>query len=390
MGFILITVTTFLCISYATLLIHYRKSWKDAKTPKTADPAFQPSIFFSVVVPARNESANIIPCLESILGQQYPSTFFEIIVVDDHSEDDTRDKVIQLKSMQVSLLQLKEQLPSSIKLAHKKKAIEAAVKKARGNWIVTTDADCHHSPYWLLNLAVAIEAERPDMVVMPVRMESTENAIGRFDSLDFLTLQGITGAAVSNNELNMCNGANLAYAKAMFEKLNGYSGIDHISSGDDMLLMEKLADAGGEIIYLKSETVIADTKPSTTIKEFLHQRIRWASKSSAYRDNRIKRILALVYCFNLLLLLSGIDILIENNTLQFGVLSISKSSLWFSILIVKVGAEFAFLKPVSVFFNRQGLMNWFIPMQPFHIVYVVISGFLGLTGNYRWKGRIVK
>jgi len=288
MGFILISAAVLLCVTYAALLVHFRNSWKNIDVIEKPDSDFNPTVHFSIVVPARNESENITHCLHSILTQKYPCSLFEIIVVDDHSEDDTCEKVQQLNNGQISLLRLQDELSGQISAGHKKRAIEAAVKKAKGNWIVTTDADCSMRPYWLLTLAAAIENENPDMVVMPVKMKNDGNFIGIFDSMDFLTLQGITGAAVSNSELNMCNGANLAYSKNIFERVNGFSGIDHISSGDDMLLMEKIANAEGDILYLKSKNVIVDTTASANTMQFLNQRIRWASKSAAYRDGRMK------------------------------------------------------------------------------------------------------
>src|ERR1700741_4803978 len=106
--------------------------------------------------------------------------------------------------------------------------------------------------------------------------------------MDFLVLQGITGASVTKKIHSMCNGANLAYEKKIFYEVNGFAGIDHIASGDDMLLMHKIAKIyPGRIGYLKSTEAIVNTQPMATWPDFFNQRIRWASKATHYNDKRI-------------------------------------------------------------------------------------------------------
>ena len=120
-----------------------------------------------------------------------------------------------------------------------------------------------------------------------------------FQSLDFMTLQGITGASVYKKIHNMCNGANLAYEKKAFYEVSGFEGIDNIASGDDMLLMHKIQKKyPGKIGYIKSANAIVQTQPSENLKEFINQRIRWASKADRYPDIKITAVLFLVYFLN--------------------------------------------------------------------------------------------
>jgi hypothetical protein len=63
---------------------------------------------------------------------------------------------------------------------------------------------------------------------------------------------------------------------------------------------------------------------------------------------------------------------------------------WLLLLALKTVVELFFLFPVAKFFNKQLLLWWFPLMQPFHIVYTVIAGWLGKFGNYKWKDRKVK
>jgi cellulose synthase/poly-beta-1,6-N-acetylglucosamine synthase-like glycosyltransferase len=179
----------------------------------------------------------------------------------------------------------------------------------------------------------------------------------------------------------MSNGANLAFSKEAFEQVGGYSGIDHMASGDDYLLMMKIAAAYPDgILYLKSEDAIVTTAPQPTWRDFISQRVRWASKSGKYSDARLTAILVLVYLFNLwfvVLLLAGI-------AYPFCLVIAG------AILVVKTAAELFFLLPVARFFRRRSWIWLFALLQPLHIAYIVVAGFLGFAGSYQWKGRRVK
>ena len=178
----------------------------------------------------------------------------------------------------------------------------------------------------------------------------------------------------------MCNGANLAYEKKLFAEVGGFSGIDHIASGDDMLLMHKIAKKFPErIFYLKAKDAIVSTRPMPTWKKFLNQRIRWASKATYYDDKKIIGVLLLVYLFNfsfLILLLAGFW----------------NSVYWIFFLIgwmVKTLVELPFFYSVSTFFDKQWAVKFFFIFQPLHIFYTIFSGLLGQFGKYEWKGRKV-
>ncbi|HMK25961.1 MAG TPA: glycosyltransferase family 2 protein, partial [Chitinophagaceae bacterium] len=200
-------------------------------------------------------------------------------------------------------------------------------------------------------------------------------------AMDFMVLQGITGAAVYKKALSMCNGANLAYEKNAFNKVNGFAGIDNIASGDDMLLMHKIwKQYPNKVHYLKSKEAIVSTQPMKSWKDFFNQRIRWASKAKHYGDKRIITVLTLVYLLNLsflLLLVAGC---------WFHPYWTWLIGLWFAKTII----EFPFVYSVSSFFSKQFLMKYFFFFQPLHIFYTIVSGLFGQLGKYEWKGRVVK
>ena len=179
----------------------------------------------------------------------------------------------------------------------------------------------------------------------------------------------------------MCNGANLAYEKKAFEAVNGFSGIDTIASGDDMLLMYKIwKKFPGQVHYLKSEDAIVSTQPMQTWKQFFRQRIRWASKANKYEDKRFFPILLLVYLFNLSFLALIIACLFfDHRWMLVGILWVAKTLV-----------ELPLFASAAKFFHKQWALKLFFLFQPLHIVYTIISGLFGQFGKYEWKGRRVK
>ena len=315
-----------------------------------------------------------------MISQSYSKDLFEVLVVDDHSTDKTAEIVKGFSTQNIKLIALKDFIPDIGLNAYKKKAIEIAIQQSSGELIVTTDADCIAPATWLQTIAGYYEENRPAFIVMPVSYNCSNNFLEIFQALDFMVLQGITGAAVYKKKHSMCNGANLAYSKKAFNEAGGFKDIDDIASGDDMLLMHKIYKLYPDgIKFLKSKEVIVQTQPMHSWKDFFNQRIRWASKADKYDDKRIFAVLLLVYLFNCWCLVMGIAALF-NGAIGY----------WFiGLLIGKITVELFFLYPVAGFFNKQSILWWFPLAQPFHIVYTIIAGWLGKFGNYNWKGRKV-
>ena len=365
-------------LPYTALLIYYRQSWLSIPTFKPEVNA-PPATKISIIIPARNEEENIAACLDSIIHQNYPAHLFEVLVVDDHSTDHTNKIVSSYLHKNVKLICLKDFIGPNEINSYKKKAIEIAIQQSTGELIVTTDADCIASYKWLSTIEAFYEARNPEFIVMPVAINSSSRFIEIFQALDFMTLQGITGASVYKKFHSMCNGANLAYTKKAFIAVDGFKGIDNIASGDDMLLLHKIYTSYlNGIAYLKSTEAIIQTQPVHSVGQFFNQRIRWASKADKYDDKRIFVVLLLVYFFNVWILLVGI-----------GAFFFPIASHLFILLIVKTIVELLFLFPVASFFNQLKLLRWFPIAQPFHVLYTVIAGWLGKFGSYQWKERKV-
>jgi len=390
----------FLFIPYWALIAWYHRAWKAIPLFRPERAGAQPSTRISVLVPARNEEANIGACIDSLLEQSYPKAQYEIIVIDDHSTDRTWEMIsdLQHKAGHLMITQIPEPEAGAAPVrAHKKFAIETGVRMATGDLIVTTDADCRFHPDWLSTIAAFYEATGARFIAAPVRIgydppmspndsSSTSSLqdkrrpslLSIFQTLDFITLQGITGAAVYKNFHSMCNGANLAYTKEVFYEVGGFHGIDDIASGDDMLLMHKIYKRyPGKVFFLKNPQAIVSTGVEESWRGFLNQRIRWASKADRYDDRRIFWTLLLVYLVNI----SFLCLLIASFW-EF-------DRLWslLVLIVLKTLIEFPFVRSAALFFGQQQLMVWFPLMQPLHIFYTIVVGWLGKFGSYSWKDR---
>ena len=382
-------ITIFLLVSYSILILYYRTSWLGINNFVPKKEWIKNDLpFVSVIIAARNEEDNIGACIESVMLQTYPSLKFELIIINDHSTDNTVSVIRSFKQENIRLLHLEDYTGDKLLNSYKKKSIEMALQYAKGELIITTDADCVVPVKWLETMAAFYIEKDPVFIAAPVTfLAPSKNdslslkALKIFQSLDFMTLQGITGASVSKGFHNMCNGANLAYPKEIFYRVNGFEGIDEIASGDDMLLMHKIQKAFPEKIgFLKSPDCVVQTQAASSVSSFLNQRIRWASKAGHYTDKKITGVLVLVYAFNVWMLILGIA----------SFFSLQAFYIFLVALFIKVVAELSFLFPVARFFGQRNLLWYFIPSQPFHILYTVMAGWLGIFGSYRWKGRKVK
>jgi cellulose synthase/poly-beta-1,6-N-acetylglucosamine synthase-like glycosyltransferase len=369
---VLLVVSLFLLLGYAVLIRYYYRHFK--KLPFFSTGAGLPQTFVSVIIAARNEAANLPPLLQALAAQTYPPHLFEVIIVDDFSTDNTRS-VIQTFSKPHAVV---TRPAGEAAQSSKKKAIEAGVLKAKGPLLLITDADCIPPPRWIETLALFHQKTGAVFIAAPVRFTYNHTSLQRFQALDFLVLQGITAASVSAQFHTMCNGANLAYTKAAFEGVNGFDGINHSASGDDMLLMHKiwLKEKAG-VRYLKSTEAIVSTAPMPNWKQFFEQRKRWASKTTHYNDKRVFFVLLFVYLLNCWFFVLLIAAFLNIRAIFIGA----------GFLFIKTIIEWPFATLVTTFYNERRLMRFFPWFQPLHIAYTVLVGFISQLGAYEWKGR---
>lgn len=373
-------ISIFFACFYGGIMLYYWYNWKThpqfSKHPLTNYPSV------SILIPVRNEAANIEKLLKDLLHQDYPAEQLEIVVINDHSTDETEGIVQRYLSEQVKIINLKDVLsPEDKTKAYKKKAIEMGVQISSGEYILTTDGDCRIPNSWVKSMVSIAQQSSAKLVTGPVVFSGERTLFEQFQTLDFLGMMGITAASLKGGFYNMANGANMLYEKAAFYKVGGFKGIDHTASGDDMLLVFKMAkEYKGAVIFAKSRDAVVFTEPMRSLSDFLQQRFRWTSKSGQYQDKRMTVILGFVFLSVLCIPVFLIGGIWSSMLLRCGIF----------MLIVKSLVDIPLLYSTAKYFRKPYLMKTYLSSQLMHIIYIVGVGSLGNILSYEWKGRKLK
>lgn len=367
-----ITITIF----YLLLIGAFVLGFDRVKAFKLEDISVKTS--FSVVIPFRNEAKDLPDLLRSISRFQYPKHLFEVILVDDDSEDNSIE-IVKFHSNTISNIKVIKNNRTTN--SPKKDAITTAIKLAKNDWIITTDADCILPKYWLDSFDACIQKTNAKCIVAPVTYSYSSNFLGIFQLLDFLSLQGATLGGFGINKPFLCNGANFGYRKSIFKQLNGFKGNTNIASGDDIFLLEKAVKTyGKDVRYLKCDQAVVSTLPQDSWRALIGQRLRWASKTSAYNNWFGKLTGIVVLLMNILLI--SIAVLTGLEVLNRGV--------FLYILIIKFSIDFLLIYKSAVFFNQKKVLKHFFVgflVYPFFSTYVAL---ISTFTSFKWKGRTFK
>lgn len=362
---------------YATLMVALLLGWR--KMPAfslTANDSETPDPSVSIVIAARNEEKNLPGCLTDILRQQNPPVNFEILVVDDHSTDHTSAEVEKFRSSSknIKLISL-----AGSGTEGKKTAISAGIAQARGELIITTDADCRFSLQWLRSITDYYKRFKPVMICGPVVFEPQKSFRGWFTELEFMSLIASGAGALGLKKPLMCNGANMAFQREVFSGSNIFKDNLKWASGDDVFLMRSISEqySAAGIHFLRSEPAIVRTNPPNSIREFLQQRIRWGSKTKVYLNSFTGWVAMLVFLNSLLLTCSTMMIAWHPG------LSVPVLFAWG----LKLLSEGLLLLSATSFFRRRQLLWGFVPFQLVHILYILIVSAMAAFSRYTWKQR---
>ena len=178
----------------------------------------------------------------------------------------------------------------------------------------------------------------------------------------------------------MCNGANFAYTKSLFENLNGFEGNNKIASGDDVFLLQKAIEKFPETVhYLKADETIVTTKPTENWKALFHQRVRWAAKTSSYKSTFGKFLGLIVFFGNL-------SFVIEFFFMIFGIWSYP---IFVLFAFSKFAIDYVLLSIANQFLTKTRIKSLLLSslLYPFFSSTVALYS---LFGSYEWKDRQFK
>lgn len=369
-------------IGYVGLILFLFIGWVRQKKRNGAITIKHP-VFVSVIIPARNEEANILHTLQSIEKQTYQKVNFEVIIVDDASDDLTKqiceDFFTQHPNLNGKVITIENIAENT---APKKRALNHGIAIAKGEVIITTDADCKAYPQWIEAHVERYEKDHVAFVSGAVIYQPLKTPFDYIQALEFTSLVVSGAGAIGNRLPLMSNGANLSFLKSAFETVGGYSGNTQYASGDDVFLMYKIKQQLGKdkVAFLKHPNALTATTPKERLGDFLQQRIRWASKSKAYRSFFSIFSSVIVLLMNVLLFLLSISCFFYPSLLHLTLMAWS----------MKMVIDFIIIQSFTTFTRQQNILWYFLPSQLFVMVYTVIVGFLGISGKFEWKGRQYK
>ena len=343
---------------------------------------------FTIVIPFRNEAKNLPKLLTSINNLDYPTTLVEFLFVDDNSTDDSVNlinchfegsrEVLGRNSTQPNISIIKNVRFSN---SPKKDAITTALKASVNDWIITTDADCILPEKWLKTIDNFIQQNDCNLIVAPVTYIANKSLLHQFQLLDFLSLQASTISGFGLGNPFLCNGANLAYKKTVFEEVNGFDNNNFIASGDDIFLLEKFLQFDtSKVAYLKSQQAIVKTFPVNTFSNLIHQRVRWASKTANYNLFFGKLIGAFILLGNSVIALSPMLIFYE-------VISITVAVNYF---LMKLLFDYILLEKISVFYKQKLPFLSYLSSSVLYPYFTLLIALKSIFSSYNWKGRTFK
>lgn len=373
-----------LCISvislYIFLILFLNFYWKKTNIPEVvlSEEDFP---FISIIIVGRNEASNLKDCIESIAANDYPDEMYEIIYIDDNSEDDSLEILKSLEISNLSYFELDKIAGFPVSKNHKKQAIKYGILRAKAEIILLTDADTVTEKNWIKSHAgLYVGNQKIELITAPVLFQEESGLLNRFQFYDLLTTMGITAAGITSGLFYMANGANMSYRKTAFLS-TGYS--DNYASGDDMFLIQNIAEKNKKnVLFLKDKKAIATTKTEKTIKDFILQRLRWASKTGGYKDRNLQMLVAFVFIVNFIVLI---------NFLAVFFVGISQLIFAIVLLLIKIFADSYFIFNISKFFNKKIYCRYLFFSLLLYPVYYTFTGLSAIfTTKYNWKGRKVR
>ncbi|MFK8162678.1 MAG: glycosyltransferase [Lewinella sp.] len=346
-----------------------------------------------MVVPFRNEERRLPTLLASLRAQHYPAKAFEVVFVDDHSEDGGAELLAKLSTSEVGgaagageeikkqgklnfkVLSLADHLNGREVVAFKKEALAYAIGASKADVILTTDADCE-LPVDLLSRIAAAFTPATDVVLGPVLIGAGDGLLHAFQALDLAGYQLYTAAMVAGGAPGLANGACLAFRRQRFLEVEGYAGVDHLPSGDDVLLLHKFNQAGFRSAWVPGRVPVR-TRVVAGYRAFWRQRLRWAGKAGSYVHPGLKFGQALAFLTSLAILLA------------IFILPLHLRPRLVSILFgTKIIVDFLLLRSVTRYYGQAHLLRWYLAVASLYPFYLVAVGTAALLGfKVGWKGR---
>lgn len=361
-------------VAYGLMIFLFYLGWKRAVGHYTSIEKTTQNPSVSIIIAFRNEEPQLPELLNSLASIRYPSANLEIILCNDHSEDNGREiiqKKISCYPCQLTLLDLPEGQTG------KKTALQYAAKRAEGEILLFTDADCTFQQNWVQSMVASFSNDDTQMVQGPVLIESGSNPLSRLEQIEFLSLMMTSAGSAGWRIPVLSSAANLAVRKSAYpiEKVQLKS---HIHTGDDMFLLEFIKRSYPKgVSFLTNHEAIIKTKAAPDFDAIWNQRKRWSSKSLNYSDPAIISVAVVVFMTNLSIVICSLAAIVQPNFLFWAI----------GLLVGKTITELPLMTAGFHFYKISHGLFWFLVTQLLYPWYIVTTAMAGIPGNFSWKNR---
>lgn len=372
-GHILLALAYIIIAVYCLMIAYAIAGWKKLLVEEEKPATFG----VSILIAARNEAQNIETVIKDIFSQSYNEALFELIVIDDHSEDDT---LLIAQSLKAEFSNLK--VLSNANGKGKKAALATGIQESKFDTIATVDADCRVPSEWLITMTSHWNKDQTKMLLGPIVLEAEPPVLQQAQAMENLAIMGLTGGFASHQKPIMANGANLFFDKRSFEEIGGYTSSEN-PSGDDVFTMQKFSEKWpSSVQFVKHYESAVLTRPEPTFSTFWEQRKRWLSKKGGYSNWLVKGTAITTYLANLAAFVSLLFVI--------GALGSYWTDRLMWVLFIKTLADLILTRTVSKDLQPHcGIANILVT-ELFVVVYVTFLGIFGNVRNYQWKGRTIK
>jgi len=367
-------------LGFAAVIFFLRSGLYRISSPcdSATDSNQKQKLSFSVVIAARNEERNIEKCLQSVFSQDLPIERYEVIVINDRSEDSTSEILHKLQSQFQNLRVINiTETPAGV--SPKKYAVTKGIESASNEIIVFTDADCTVKPQWLSTVNSNFKTDTA--LVQGITSYGYVNGMSKIffglQAIDFLSHGVIAAAAIGANLPINSNANNLAFRKSAFWDIGGYGSDSKVVLGDDDHLLQRVwKSKRWKVRFMADNRASVETEPTQTPRAVFEQRRRWGSVTVHYQPSQIL-LLSSVFQFYLLIAITAVTAIFYHSFL----------TVFAGLLFVKFAGELVLLIPGTRIFGKTDLRKFILPASLIQLPLVLGAVLLGVFCKFNWKGQ---
>lgn len=324
----------------------------------------------SVVVPARNEQDRIGRCIRSLLNSNYPEELFEIIIVNDRSNDKTKDIVLELSRghSNIKLVNIAEDNTNK-NLSGKSGALDAGINASGGEIILMTDADCAVSREWIRTMVKGFKNEKVGMIPS-FTLVKYKNLFHKFQAIEWIFMETMASGGIGLKQPLGCFGNNIAIRKSHYEEFGGYANIS-FSVTEDLALMSAMHNSKKEIKFFCNYESTVKTLPCETFSDYISQHRRWTIGGQALGWR------AAIFVLSSLAIWCGIIV----------AALLPSFELFITVVVTRVLGDFIVIAPSLIKLKEKNLFPWIFPAVIFLMVLELIVPFFLLNKKVEWKGQ---